>query len=237
VSLEKYPDAFAGKPNPPRGMLAKFAYYGGRNGHVYALGSFFGRHSGAFWAVFAPLFSRGKIRKWLAQPGPKIVNLGGGSNIYDRWLTADIDARADVYVDIMRPLPFGNGTIDVIYLEEVVEHISSEQGRLLMAECLRILKPSGHLRLTTPDLDAYASSFDGTVEAANAINDIFYEHGHRHIYARAGIRDLVTIAGFVKLRQSSFRDGESRFGYFDTHPLRFAVSDPELAQYWEAEKP
>ncbi len=232
-----YASPLDGKPVPPSGMLPRLRYYGRRNGYLYALASYVGRYSHAFWRIFAPAFSRGRIRRWLARPGDKIVNLGGGSNIFDRWLTADVDARADVYVDILHPLPFDDGTLDVIYLEEVIEHVSREQGRSLMAECVRALKPGGHLRLTTPDLDAFVASFDGTADAAGAINDIFYEHGHRYIYSRAGIKGLLTAVGFVEVRESSFRDAEARFGFFDTHPLRFEVSHAELAQYWEARKP
>jgi predicted SAM-dependent methyltransferase len=236
MDAKSYPDAFEGKPTPPQGMMARLLYYGHRNGYLYALASYLGRHWWGFWGAFAPLFTRSRIRAWLARPGEKIVNLGGGSNVYDRWLTADVDARADVYVNILRPLPFDDSTIDVIYLEEVIEHVTRDEGRALMAECLRALKLGGHLRLTTPSLDAFATTFDGTDAAAKDINDIFYEHGHRHIYSRSGIRDLLTDAGFTNLVESSFRDPGSRFGHFDTHPLRFAVSRAELAQYWEAQK-
>jgi predicted SAM-dependent methyltransferase len=233
---DDYPGALDGRSMPPRSMLARLRYYGQRNGYLYALASYVGRHSHAFWKFFAPAFSRNRIRRWIARPGEKIVNLGGGANLFDRWLTADVDARADVYVDILHPLPFGDGTLDVIYLEEVIEHISREQGRSLITECLRALKPGGHVRLTTPDLDAFVASFDGTDAAGKTINDIFYEHGHRHIYSRAAIYDLLTDAGFIDIRESCFRDADSRFGYFDTHPLRFAVSNAQLAQYWEASK-
>ncbi len=236
MSSHSHPEAFAGKPIPPRGMMARLKYYGRRNGYFYALASYVGRRSQRFWDFFAPHFALAKIRSWLAQPGVKVVNLGGGSNVFERWLTADIDPRADVYVDITRPLPFEDATLDVIYLEEVIEHVSRFQGRALMAECMRALKAGGNLRITTPDLDAYVASFDATDARAIVVNDIFYEHGHRHIYSRAGVKDLLLGAGFCDLRESSFRDPESRFGYYDTHPLRFAVSHAELAQYWEARK-
>jgi predicted SAM-dependent methyltransferase len=235
--MPAYPDAFAGKPQPPQGMLARLRFYGRRNGYLYALASYVGRHSVTFWNAFAPLCTASRVRAWLARPGEKIVNLGGGSNLYDRWLTADIDPRADVYVDVTRALPFPDAAIDVIYLEEVIEHVTRDEGAALARECLRSLKRGGTLRLTTPDLDALVASFDGTEASARAINDIFYDHGHRHIYSRAGMRALLESAGFEGLRLSSFRDPHSRFGYFDTHPLRFAVSKAELAQYWEADKP
>lgn len=236
MNAEVKPDPFAGKPMPPDGMLARLQFYGRRHGYVYAMLGYAGRHSLHFWKIVAPLFSRSKIRKWLQTPTPHILNLGGGSNVFDRWLTADIDPRADVYVDVTKPLLFEDNTTDVIYLEEVIEHVSCEQACSLIAECLRVLKPRGVLRLTTPDLDAFVRSFDGTSAFAHKFNEIFYEHGHEYIYSRSGVRELLTRAGFSEIRESVFRDPDSRFGHFDTHALRFTVSDAGLSQYWETEK-
>jgi predicted SAM-dependent methyltransferase len=197
---------------------------------------YIGRQSPWFWKHIAPLFTASRIKRWIRSAGPRIVNLGGGANVFDRWLTADIDPRADVYVDITAPLPFVNDCVDAIFLEEVVEHIPVEAARRLLGECHRILRPGGVLRLTTPDLDAFTASNDGSVRAADAINAIFYEHQHRHIYGRSGVLALLEAAGFAHTVRSSFRDASSRYGYFDTHALRYSMSETELTQYWEASK-
>lgn len=229
-------DPFAGKPRPPHGLVPRLRFYGERNGYLYSALGFLGRRSPRFWSLVGPIFSRSRLRRWLRAPGPRFLNLGGGSNVFDRWLTADVDPRADVYVDVTKPLPFKDGVVEVVYLEEVIEHVTNEEARALIAECMRILKPLGILRLTTPDLDSYARRFDGSTFFERKINDIFYGHGHRHVYSRNGARELLVDAGFTKIKESTFRDRESRFGYFDTHSLRFSISDPELSQYWEAEK-
>ena len=46
-----------------------------------------------------------------------------------------------LYVDVTRPLPFRDATIDVVYSEEVIEHISPQHASAMLHECLRILKP------------------------------------------------------------------------------------------------
>lgn len=227
-------DPFAGKILPPAGLFPRLCFYGRRHGYFYAALSFIGRRWFPFWCAIAPLFARSKITNWLAQPSPHILNLGGGSNTFDRWLTADVDPRADVFVDIAKPLLFPDHSVDVIYLEEVIEHISTADGQRLLAECRRVLKLGGALRLTTPCLDAYVSQFDGSTEFEGKFNDVFYLHGHRHIYAKAGIRILLERAGFTSISQSDFRDPSSPFGCFDTHALRFAVSDRTTTQYWDA---
>jgi hypothetical protein len=47
---------------------------------------------------------------------------------------------------------------------------------------------------------------------------------------------MLEAAGFTAAEESSFRDGASAYGYFDTHALRFAVSDRTTTQYWDAVK-
>jgi SAM-dependent methyltransferase len=237
MSQDLYADPLAGKPSPPAGMLPRLQFYGQRSGYLYAALSYIGRASFPFWCAVAPFFARGKIEAWLQQPGPRIINLGGGSNTFDRWLTADMDPRADVFMDVTKPLLLlPNASVDMIYLEEVIEHISREQGTALLAECARMLKPGGALRLTTPCLDLYAIQFDGSTAYESKINDIFYKHGHCFIYAKAGVHALLTQAGFTAITPSTFRDAGSRFGYFDTHALRFAISDRTTTQYWDAVK-
>jgi SAM-dependent methyltransferase len=229
-------DPLSGKPHPPAGLLPRLSFYGRRNGYVYAALRFIGRSSFGFWCAVAPFFTRGKIARWLAEPGPRIVNLGGGSNTFDRWLTTDMDPRADAFVDVTKPLPFPNQSVNVIYLEEVIEHISRDEGSRLLAECQRILKPGGALRLTTPCLDLFAAQFDGSTAYEKKVNDIFYQHGHRYIYSKAGVRALLEAAALTAVTESSFRDGASAYGYFDTHAFRFATSDTTTTQYWDAVK-
>ena len=85
-------------------------------------------------------------------------------------------------------------------------------------------------------MSAYASQFDGSTSYETKFNEIFYLHGHRHIYSKNGIKDVLTSAGFTALKESSFRDLASRYGSFDTHALRFAISDRATTQYWDAAK-
>ena len=195
-----------------------------------------GRKSFRFWCVVAPLFRRRRVAKWLAQDGSRIVNLGGGANIYDRWLTADMDPRADIFVNLTDPLPFPEDSVDVVYLEEAIEHISFDEAGRLLAECYRILKNGGAIRLTTPCLDLFASQLVDGIRCERAFNDIFYEHGHRYVYSKAALRDALEAALFTRLTESSFRDRVSAFGYFDTHALRFVISDFETTQYWDGIK-
>jgi len=58
-------------------------------------------------------------------------------------------------IDLCRPLPFADGTYDVVMATEVLEHLPSHL--LFYDEAVRILKPGGHLILTTPNVHCLTS--------------------------------------------------------------------------------
>jgi SAM-dependent methyltransferase len=115
--------------------------------------------------------------------GPDLLNLGSGpflelpliKNRERLNLTAcDIDARAmeearRLFGDELKscdvitpeaPLPYPDGTFDLVTSMDVVEHIVDPVPWL--AEALRVLKPAGRLFLTTPN---YASTSLNILEA------------------------------------------------------------------------
>jgi predicted SAM-dependent methyltransferase len=81
------------------------------------------------------------------------VHLGCGSNYIDGWINIDIDSPlADIAADLRHPLPFEDASVDLVFNEHFLEHLSREQGLAFLRECRRILKPGGMLRISTPDL-------------------------------------------------------------------------------------
>jgi predicted SAM-dependent methyltransferase len=218
-------------------MWSRFLYYSARYGWLHALCSHFGRQWFQSWLWVGPVVTRRYLRRWLALPGPHVLNLGGGGVLSDRWLTADVTPRADVFMHLMKPLPLPDAVLDVVYSEEVIEHITRQAGRRMLAECLRVLKSGGTLRLTTPSLDYFAKQALSDPAAVQNMNDIFYCHGHQFIYSEELFRRILSETGFTNIRRSSYRDANSKYGAFDSHPARFAFAPPEWSQYWEAEKP
>lgn len=78
------------------------------------------------------------------------------------WLNTDIlpmeeFAKAGGYhfarVDVRKPLrAWPDGSVRLIYHSHLIEHLSFYQGVEFLAECRRILKPGGVMRVCTPDL-------------------------------------------------------------------------------------
>jgi predicted SAM-dependent methyltransferase len=206
----------------------KLRKYSARYGYLSLVPRYAGRLFPGVWKYLGPLATRSYLNNWLQTDQRKIVNLGGGGNCLDGCLTADIDPRADVYVDITQPLPFPDHSVDSIFCEEAIEHISKSAGAETLREGFRILKPGGIIRVSTPDLDYFAARLNG-----DEINSIFYEHAHVYLYTRHELFEAFRRARFENVR--SYACGEGALGYLDSHAIRFQHS-PEISQYVEAQK-
>jgi predicted SAM-dependent methyltransferase len=84
--------------------------------------------------------------------------------------------------DLTKTLPFHTGTISSIYASHVLEHLYHVDAQKLLAECKRVLKPGGVIRLVVPDLHSMVvdylerknrngSSGDEKASAADHLND------------------------------------------------------------------
>ncbi len=125
--------------------------------------------------------------------------------------------------DVREPLPFGNETADAIYIGQAVEHWNRQQETVrILAECHRVLKPGGAIRITTPDLDLIVDAYrfgqlhkfapeqPAYYEAASPADQLSYIlfgatgpectterfEGHFHCYTRGTIATALTEAGF-----------------------------------------
>jgi predicted SAM-dependent methyltransferase len=87
-----------------------------------------------------------------------LVNFGSGPYKLAGFVNVDLDAasRPDVVADLARPLPFRDGSVDAIFSEDCVAYLPREALHGFLAECRRILKPAGVMRVLTPDLERLA---------------------------------------------------------------------------------
>ena len=90
------------------------------------------------------------------------VQLGAGSSRLAGWLNTDIEPGGDglAYLDATKPFPFEDGSIHYIFSEHVIEHLTYEEGKAMIAEAHRVLAPGGTMRISTPDLMQFIALFD-----------------------------------------------------------------------------
>jgi predicted SAM-dependent methyltransferase len=165
------------------------------------------------------------------------LQLGTGPNPLPGWLNTDLspdqysEHRGElVYLDATRPFPIAEMSFDYVFSEHQIEHIAEPEARLMLEECFRVLKPSGRIRIATPDLSAILSLRDDPLEEVQrhyvdwvmtrfrpdiasgnrrcyVINHIFKDHGHQFIYDYETLLALLTDAGFGKVARR--KPGES----------------------------
>lgn len=85
------------------------------------------------------------------------VNLGCGPVFIEanEWVNYDYQpVSASVErADLLKPLPIADSTCDMVYSSHFIEHIPRRRVKSFLAECFRVLKPGGVLRLVLPDFE------------------------------------------------------------------------------------
>jgi len=130
--------------------------------------------------------------------------------------------RSIVIQDLRRPLPWPDESVDVIYASHILEHFSRDEGKDLLAECRRLLRPNGILRVLVPDLKAIVDSYladdlraDGFVEAlgvlygrsSNPFKDRLYpwlQFPHKCMYDQRCLLKILDGEGFIAEGRACF---------------------------------
>jgi len=90
-----------------------------------------------------------------------MLNVGCGRRFHADWVNLDL-VPSDESVqscDISKGLPFDDRLFDAVYHSHVLEHLTPGAGRALLAECWRVLRPGGVVRVVVPDLEQIASLY------------------------------------------------------------------------------
>lgn len=99
-----------------------------------------------------------------------LVNIGCGSAFHPAWVNLDLSPPNPAVQrwEARRGLLFTDSTVDACYASHVLEHLEPEEGAQLLADCYRVLKPSGIVRIVVPDLEVIAQLYLETLALAAA---------------------------------------------------------------------
>lgn len=103
-------------------------------------------------------------------PRRDLLNLGCGSQIHEDWLNVDLsadDPRVFAH-DLREPLPFADASFSAVYHSHVLEHLPRRDAPRFLAECFRLVKPGGILRVVVPDLETIARLYLENLDRACA---------------------------------------------------------------------
>ena len=93
----------------------------------------------------------------------KYLNVGCGSHfiISKGWTNLDFVSTSEHVIphNLLQGIPFPDESFDLVYHSHVLEHFSKEDGRKLIEECFRVLKPGGVIRIAIPNLEEIAKNY------------------------------------------------------------------------------
>ena len=103
----------------------------------------------------------------------KYLNIACGNIFIDNedWINIDFTTNSPSIkkADLLSGLPFKNNSFDVIYSSHFIEHIPKEQLETFLADCLRVLKPNGVIRLVTPDLEFLINEYVENIKSKSTL--------------------------------------------------------------------
>ncbi|HWF93152.1 MAG TPA: methyltransferase domain-containing protein [Terriglobales bacterium] len=167
------------------------------------------------------------------------VNIGCGTSVADGWY--NIDNSPTIWLsrvplirqifqvpawpknvhryNVLKGLPFSDGTVDFIYSSHTFEHFTFDQSLALTQECFRALKPGGVLRIVVPDLNQLVRSY--LADPAPMASHKFIEHlslshtwrdllhpgaHHQQMFDGRSLLAMLRQAGFENAQLSRYRD-------------------------------
>jgi ubiquinone/menaquinone biosynthesis C-methylase UbiE len=132
------------------------------------------------------------------------LNLGCGSQVPDGWINVDyalgarfaknpifralnrklrvfdLDWNEKIYLhNLTKQFPWADSSIDVVYSSHTLEHFTRGDGRRFLAECHRVLRNNGIVRIVVPDLRNVVVEYtEGRINADDLVEKLGVLYGN-----------------------------------------------------------
>lgn len=86
-----------------------------------------------------------------------MLNIGCGTDYKEGWINIDNNSnnnieRLDLNWDLRHALPYDDNSVDFIFNEHFIEHLTVDESRQSLKDFMRVLKPGGVMRIAMPDM-------------------------------------------------------------------------------------
>ncbi len=177
-----------------------------------------------------------KVRRYVKNQKVVKLHFGCGPRILKGWLNIDLmfepyEEYLKYYTDKFYPskirggindfiaiditktsLPLPDGSVDVIFHEDFLEHISQRDQIAFLAETLRVLKPGGVHRVNTPNLK---TSMQTHSDFKNGKAGIFFDewdrNGHIVVMTPAYLKEMAKMVGYSSAIVTTRNTSASRY--------------------------
>lgn len=153
-----------------------------------------------FWSPKWPRTSNGKL----------LLHIGCGEIDSPEFVNVDAQPYPHVHVvknDITDLPMFDTGTVDLVYMCHILEHLSLSDLSATLIEMHRVLKPDGVLRVSVPDFDYVIDIYEDTGRQIQAIMaPLLGSHRnaydiHHIVFNREWLSAQLKQAGFSLVRE------------------------------------
>lgn len=163
----------------------------------------------------------------------KKLHLGCGRNILTKeWDNLDGSPCDPKVIPWKAPkLPYSDTSVDFIFSEHFIEHLDYQQGQIQLQECYRVLKPSGVLRISCPDLEVLVKDYlSGELSRWESvgwlptspclmINQGMRSWGHQFLWDFTLLRTCLASSGFQEIyRVSRHKSAFPELKYLESRP-------------------
>lgn len=152
---------------------------------------------------------------------PLRLDVGGGDQRRDGWISIDISSGCDLFWDLRRGIPFPDNSVDFIYSSHFLEHLSYANGQTILQEAMRVLKPGAEVSICVPDARMYIDAYLGkrkldshreywqpafiSDQGIDLLNYVAYMGGeHACLFDQEGLVTRLTRAGFINATARAF---------------------------------
>jgi predicted SAM-dependent methyltransferase len=163
--------------------------------------------------------------------GPVKLNVGCGTDYKNGWINIDNNSdhnieKLDLDWDLRNPLPFDDNSVDFIFNEHFLEHLTVEEGQGAIKDFMRVLKPDGVLRIAMPDLETaikfyndpnwkrrpFIKNFDlqFVQTRAELLNMNFRWWGHKWLYDWEELERRLRDSGCTKIKRKRLGKSQNK---------------------------
>jgi predicted SAM-dependent methyltransferase len=125
------------------------------------------------------------------------LQVGCGNNKLPGWENHDAD------MDITKPLPFEDGSVDIVFGEHILEHLDCHEAYRFLEECYRILRFGGAVRMAVPSvvrifdlIDLVPTYLEMAKSKKGAVTGIIFNHGHKSMWSMELLNTVLQSIGF-----------------------------------------
>jgi SAM-dependent methyltransferase len=137
------------------------------------------------------------------------------------------------WMNITKPFPFKDNSVDAVYSSHTLEHLTYEEGAFVFSECFRVLKANGAIRIIVPDLfhliNGYLDNRKSSPQAAakKLLADSLYfeiplprtfwgfvkfyfrrKNNHAFLYDEEALVYQLQTAGFTQITRRNYGDSD-----------------------------